>query len=348
MFQFWTVFTLSWLVSALAIAVQANDANMFGASGSWRFMNAEHRFIRMEREMIAMTVRPDTDAEVIADFWFYNSGPATTVTMGFPESSGGEAYTPDNFRRRSDLIGFRSWIDGRLAKVRRVVARLEDKHPLPGDGRAYWIKKVRFGRYQRRRVRVRYTTSGGSDSSLYQSHSYAFTGGNWHGLVAESVLTVRFLPRGSWFVSGQGWKGNQFIFKRHNWEAEGEYELSFIATLPYAATNSRNGVGWGKSWTFIQNPGFDLDRGLIRVGALPTMVQEGRNRWLIADEFDYFPVFDSKGKPLHKNDMGVYPVYLRWNETKKHFIILFKSRRFIVDRKSAVRNSARPIKAQLI
>lgn len=311
------------------IPTHANDGQVRGIGGRWQFVNGEHRSVRMVREKINLTVRPDTSAKVVADFWFYNGGPATTVTMGFPEESDGDisgAY----FQRHSDFKEFRSLVDGRPIKVQRVMSQIREN-----GGKALWIKKVRFGKYQRRHIRVSYITDGSNDSNGYRGHSYAFTGGNWQGLVEESVLTVKFLPRGAWWVSGNGWKGNQLTFQRRNWQAQEDFGISFVSTLP--SQDARAPEGTAGTWTLVQNSGFDLERGIMTAWAPPRVIQEGSNHWIAASPLGTRRILLGKNREW----VSAPPALTTsWNKSQTQYRIEHGSRRFIVDHETALKNSA--------
>lgn len=72
-----------------ALAAWANDRAIVGRGGTWKPLQGEHASIRMVSERVRVDVY-EKYYDVQASFVFRNEGPATTVTMGFPESGGGD------------------------------------------------------------------------------------------------------------------------------------------------------------------------------------------------------------------------------------------------------------------
>ncbi|HVF11123.1 MAG TPA: hypothetical protein VNA16_09990 [Abditibacteriaceae bacterium] len=241
------------LLSTLCCATAwANDGAVEGAAGRWHFMRGEHRNVRLVREAIRMDVYPKYyDAKV--DFIFRNEGGPVTVTMGFPESGGGDI----NVRARRDTTGFlrfATWADGRRIKTRRELATAKDS-----DYRyqAFWVKRVHFARGQNRLIRVRYRAPHGAVAGEGRSTPYSFTGGNWRGRVERSTLVVVTHLSGPHEIGATfNWnrlpvrrRGNRFFYQWSNWQAEGHFAFWTASTLP----------GWltiGQESSFIgRNPG---------------------------------------------------------------------------------------------
>jgi hypothetical protein len=209
-------------LAAFGFAAHANDSNSSGIGGTWRMLKGEHRQIQMVREHVRIGSYKTT-----ADFVFRNHGPATTVTMGFPETGGGDSSPHLSFR------SFASWVDGRRVKTRRK--------PLPhseSQWGALWIKRVRFGRNATRRVRVQYVSNnGGGDSSGYIWVAYQFTGGNWRGKVKESILDVELSPGTYLFPDLHKlpllWRrDNRFRFRWRNWQAQQDFQFTYMPLFP--------------------------------------------------------------------------------------------------------------------
>lgn len=220
----------------------ANDSAITGVSGTPGNMKVvqlagEHRSIRMVRETVAITVF-QTDYVTDARFEFHNDGAATTVKMGFPESGSGDVDGRE-WRKQTSFKSFRTWVDGRETKARRLLASGQ------GAGfEAFWIKTVAFKRGQTRHVRVLYRSSiGGSGYGDFVS--YDFTGGNWKGRVAQSDLSVQLTAPGRYIVGAyygetprpKEWrKGNTFHFRWRNWQAQTGFSLRYLAELPGTMT----------------------------------------------------------------------------------------------------------------
>lgn len=230
-------FSLCLVLGVLAVGARANDASSSGVGGRWRMLKSESKQVQMVREHVRIVPFGD-EFQTTADFVFRNHGPATTVQMGFPESQWGvDAEGPEaffSFRAHPTLSRFRSWVDGRLVRTRRYPS--SDKVNV----QALWTKTVRFARNQTRRVRVRYhSMNGGGDSSGNWWVSYNFTGGNWRGEVEESVLDVE-LPRGAYKwsdgvkhqISKSQRNGNRFRFRWTHWQAQENFQLTFLPIFP--------------------------------------------------------------------------------------------------------------------
>jgi len=211
----------------------ANDSAVSGVGGRWQMQRAEHRTVSMERENVAIAVRPDASYAVTADFVFRNYGAATQVMMGFPESWGGDRgpFATTSYQN------FRTWVDGRRVAARR--AKVKEKY---NEGTALWLKTVSFGAGQVRRIRVSYLSSGGGMSTGEHWVDYGFTGGNWRGEVRESVLTVQF-PPGRYAVRPYDdlpdqpnpeitRRGGFFRYRWRNWQAQRDFRLEFKTLVP--------------------------------------------------------------------------------------------------------------------
>jgi|GEM_PF-1593236 len=236
---FGTVVNLA-LALLLGTCAQANDSAISGVSGTPGNLKAvqltgEHKSVRMVREEIVMTIgRSDYLTE--AHFVFRNDGPVTTVRMGFPESSGGDADF-DQLKKKTPFKEFKTWVDGREIKAQRLVA---ESNPDDFQFEAFWVKSVPFKRGQTRDVRVRYRSPlGGSTDGDFVA--YSFTGGNWKGKVDESVLRLKFTVPGTYrlFPIGDDMgkysrteRGNEIIYRWKNWQAEADFSLRYLRTLP--------------------------------------------------------------------------------------------------------------------
>ena len=229
------------LVLVCAVGAIANDSAFTGVGGSLRPMRGEHPSVRMMRERVAIDVHM-SHYRTVVDFEFQNtSARAVTVTMGFPETASGDVNAEDA-RRRTTFRRFATFVDDQPVTARRVVAEASEE-----QFRAYWTKEVAFAPNQTRRVRVEYEASFSAVADYFARHvPYDFTGGNWHGNVAESVLTVRIVASGMYLLHAsltpREGESRQLTFEREgdntltrrwtNWEAEGFFDLSMMRTLP--------------------------------------------------------------------------------------------------------------------
>ena len=211
----------------LASLVWANDGAMSGEGGSVCFIHGKHTSIRMVREWVNMDVYPD-DYHVKVQFIFQNDGPATTVTMGFPERGGGDGVDG----KRSGFLSFHTWVDGSEVKAERKLHSTEEEE----DYLAFWVKTVHFAQHQQRIVRVEYVASQGysEDAGFNDSNiSYDFTGGNWKGEVEESDMSVTFHLPGTYIVEADErmTPNVHALFRRWtHWQAEDAFYLSYYPT----------------------------------------------------------------------------------------------------------------------
>ena len=249
----------------LAASARANDSAIEGVGGTPTVigslkkvapMQGEHPSIRMVRETIAITVGA-TNYDVVANFEFHNDGAARKVLMGFPEGAGGDTdFAP--LVKKSSFQKFRTSVDGKTLKARRI--------PVPEEGPdvgpdfefdSYWVKSVPFARHQTRRVRVSYRAPLG-DTTDSNYLSYDFTGGNWKGRVAQSVLSVHFTSPGHYLIwpiarelKAQQWhKGDTLYFRWKNWQAENGFNLRFRSNLQGALHLASNPAELKEEWSY--------------------------------------------------------------------------------------------------
>lgn len=239
--------TLSLLMSA-----RANDSAIEGIGGSPTAIGSlrkiapikgEHRAIQMVNERVNITVNATT-YDVVADFEFRNHGAARTVLMGFPEGAAGDV-DPIALAKKSAYQNFQTSVDGQKIAARRMVPVHDENDLFEFD--SYWVKSVPFARHQTRQVRVSYRAPlGETVDSRYLS--YDFTGGNWKGVVKNSLLSVRFATPGQYKIwpiarelKAQQWReGDTLGFRWHNWQAQDGFDLRFNNALPGQLTRAYN------------------------------------------------------------------------------------------------------------
>jgi hypothetical protein len=161
----------------------ADDGAMDGVGGALHAMQ-EHPSIVMQSEVVNVRIANYT-ADVRCLFVFHNTGRATTVKMGFPESGWGDAVDAANPR---GFDRFRSWVDGKPVRT-----KIEG---LTKDGTGYhrWrTKQVKFGAGQTRRVEVRYRAGLGDVSDGSCTFTYVMTtGASWKGKIGHAKVTIQF------------------------------------------------------------------------------------------------------------------------------------------------------------
>jgi hypothetical protein len=217
----------------------ANDSAFSGVSGTPKPLKGEHRFIAMQSEKVLICASSST-YDTVVDFVFRNDGGATSVQMGFPESSYGDVAAV----KKSTFLSFDTYVDGRKVAAQRIVTSGSDGE---GGVEAYWLKTVTFARHQTRRVRVAYRSpmGGNTDWGSHNALVYAFTGKNWKGLVDRSDLEVRVAKPGLWITNPRfDYKPLEMtlestpkaaIFRKtwRNWQAQGDFLFGLTAAVPF-------------------------------------------------------------------------------------------------------------------
>jgi hypothetical protein len=219
------------VVSLLALAAttqsRADDAAIQGVGGAIQPM-AEHPSVVMEKMQVSIDLWPDR-AGVDCFFVFRNTGPATTVQMGFPESGS------DSGRWRGGVGGFTAfatWVDGRP-----VPTVIEGETSQAGSWERWRVKSVRFARGQQRRVRVRYSAKTGDDISGRRFFAYRIgSGASWKGPIGrvQVFLQVSY-DRARWqFAVPPGFRRigpGRYEFARRAYEPSARDEI-LISYLP--------------------------------------------------------------------------------------------------------------------
>lgn len=219
------------LICILPALCLGNDTAVVGEGGRVRLLKGEHASVRMVRESVRLDIYPDW-YDVDAVFTFRNEGGPVSVRMGFPESGGGD-IRPQEFRKKSGFLRFATWVDGQPARARRVFVDVEEKGA--SGYQAHWVKDVGFAAGQERTVRVRYRSRPHEVSDGTSFAAYEFTGGNWRGTVGESTMVISVHLPGTclawWYKPALTRRGNQFFFRRENWQAEERVSLHYVSTM---------------------------------------------------------------------------------------------------------------------
>jgi len=173
------------LVAVLcAVRAMADDAPIQTRGGVVQPME-EHPSVVMDEMLVDVRLGIEV-ADVDCRFTFRNTGRASTVRVGFPESGSGEWFapgeTPRGFQR------FETRVDGVLVPSTIEGLRISaDRH----GWRRWRVKRVRFGSKQIRRLQVTYTAPVASDVLGTRFFNYAIgTGGAWKGPIGR--VSVRF------------------------------------------------------------------------------------------------------------------------------------------------------------
>jgi hypothetical protein len=229
---------LLWPLAAISPS-HANDSAFSGVGGTPKPLRGEHRSIVMQSEKVSI-VANDATYDTVVDFIFRNDGRATSVQMGFPESSYGDVSAD----KKSTFLSFATYVDGRKVAARRIVTNGGEGM---GGTDAFWLKTVTFAPRQTRRIRVAYRSPmGGSvEWGIHKALNYPFTGQNGKGKVERSDLEIRVSKPGLWIASPSfGYKPlamtqettpQATIFRKtwRNWQAQGEFTFGLTPTVPF-------------------------------------------------------------------------------------------------------------------
>lgn len=233
--QFWLVGCA--VLLAFSSGVRANDSAFSGVGGRPKLMKGEHPAIAMQSEKIVIVFNGE-NYDTRVDFVFRNDGNATSVQMGFPESTYGDVLPA----QKTNFLRFDTWVEGRKVSAKRIVIKSSE-----GLIDAYWLKTVSFAPRQRRHVRVEYRSpmAGHSTWSMHHAASYDFTGQNWKGKVERSDLEVRVREPGLW-VGSPLWNyeplamnlkvgAKEAVFRKtwRNWQADGKFWFGLTRTVPF-------------------------------------------------------------------------------------------------------------------
>jgi len=150
----------AWMLLLFAPFACADDAawTYVGSAGNFSH-NAQ---IRMVSERVDIKLL-DEVSHFHATFVFCNEGPATTVTMAFPEER--RAFD----KKAGAIHNFFSSVDGIGVKVHHV--RFPVDASSGSEYQGAWVKRVRFGRDQTQRVLVDYDALNG-DRGDFVSNTY--------------------------------------------------------------------------------------------------------------------------------------------------------------------------------
>lgn len=157
----------------------ADDAawTVVGGAGSF----AKNTQIRMASEVVRIELHPGR-SHFHADFVFRNEGPRTSVQMAFPEEVHG-------LGKGGAISRFHSLVDGQAVRTtRHKLSKTKSKYNA--EYVAVWLKRVRFGRGQTRRVSVDYWAKNG-DIGDYVMNTYVLkTGATWKGKIGAAKIIV--------------------------------------------------------------------------------------------------------------------------------------------------------------
>lgn len=232
------------LVLFVPFASMANEGFMQSQSGGMRPVSGKTS-IAMESEVVRIVFEKESYV-VDGKYSFSNSGEETTITMGFPISSGGVLFREGLSTNQSLIEGPKTWVDGTevpftrtsssldyddkegnkiLTSEKEIAAFKESVPRLRAEGsitavreKAWYTKEVHFAANGRLTTRVRYKAHYGessSDSFLFAVYIYG-SGGTWNGRIQKAAFILQ--------VSSEIWL-TEFpdVDYPHQWSRNSEY-----------------------------------------------------------------------------------------------------------------------------
>jgi Copper amine oxidase N-terminal domain. len=209
---------------ALSMSGWCNDSAVVGVGGVIKPMK-NHPSIVLRSHVVKVKITPEY-ADVDCTFVLHNTGKATSVLIGFPESGGGDIVVP-----KMGFEYFRSYVDGKRVQV-RVQEQRRESGP---DGYFRWyLKRVRFGAGQTRVIRNVYRAPLGAISTGHNFFDYILTtGASWKGKIGRSdiivelsglehVVDLEIRPEGYRRV------GNRIVWRLENYEPKENISIMFF------------------------------------------------------------------------------------------------------------------------
>jgi hypothetical protein len=201
-----------------------NDGAVVGVGGVIKPMK-NHPSIVLRSHMVKIKLTPE-HADVDCTFVLHNTGKATRVLIGFPESGGGDIVVP-----KMGFEYFRSYVDGKRVQVRVQ----EQRRDVDSGGYFRWyLKRVRFGAGQTRVIRNVYRAPLGAISTGHNFFDYILTtGASWKGKIGRSdiivelsglehVVDLEIRPEGYRRV------GNRIVWRLENYEPKENIFIMFF------------------------------------------------------------------------------------------------------------------------
>ena len=217
------------VVAAFGGICLGDDAAVVPEGGAVKAME-NHPSIEMVSEKVTVRISGN-EAKVEAAFVFHNTGRATTVLMGFPESGPGYGSTPAQGRGFRD---FRTFVDGKPAKTRLMPGRgRKSGDEEDRDYSRWWVNEVWFGKGQTRKVRSLYRCTVGEEGSDWRLFNYTLaTGATWKGTIGMADITVQVERAGDFsrlLIAPDGYtrEGNEIVWHFEDFEPATRIEIGW-------------------------------------------------------------------------------------------------------------------------
>jgi len=210
----------------------ADDAAVENVGGTIRAMK-EHSAIAMVAEYVHARLGADS-VRVECVFYLTNTGPATQVSVGFPEMAHGDVLGPSRF------ADFRSWVDGEEVQVTPIDGPADD--PIFPQ-MTWWVKEMAFAAGATRVVRDRYVAPPGNvvDGSMLFEY-ILHTGASWAGSIGVADIVVD-LDTGAEVVRVEPAplhrSGNQLVWHLRDFEPDTENRVVMIQWKRAAGVNAQ-------------------------------------------------------------------------------------------------------------
>jgi len=181
------------VISSTFLATSADDGGIsFG--GSPHLLRG-HRSVAMKSEAVKIDIQPEL-ITVDCKFVFHNSGPTSTVRVGFPDQGLGaeEPYQGEPLPTKglkATFLTYESYVDGKKVPTKLI--------PTNDRGLFWHTKNVTFKSKSDCLIHDVYTLKPGAqvtdENGMYQQTSYVLhTGASWHGPIGEATITIIFAP----------------------------------------------------------------------------------------------------------------------------------------------------------
>ncbi|BCW96896.1 MAG: copper amine oxidase N-terminal domain-containing protein [Fimbriimonadales bacterium] len=229
----WGISGLCLLLGALA---WSNDTAVWGVGGVIEPMQS-HPSVELRSHRVMVTLTPEY-ADVECTFVLHNTGKATSVLIGFPESGGGVDVDPTRGFER-----FRSYVDGKRVKVRVINAEKQRD--------SYWrwyVKRVSFRAGQTRVVRNTYRMPLGIVSMGERFFEYVLTtGASWKGAIGRSEIVVRLVGLDEaieWQIRPTGYRRDRdrIVWRLSNYEPKEDLYIRFFASYQVVVNGEHYGI----------------------------------------------------------------------------------------------------------
>ena len=209
-------------LATLSVLGWCNDTAVVGIGGVIKPMES-HPSIVLRSHVVKVKLTPEY-ADVDCTFVLHNTGKATSVLIGFPESGGGAIEVPT-----TGFQYFRSYVDGKRVQVRVQEPKLRDM----GYSRWY-LKRVHFGTGQTRVIRNVYRAPLGAVSNGEEFFHYILvTGASWKGKIGRSDIIVDLSALGSvtdLSIRPAGYRraNNRIAWRFENYEPNEDISIVFF------------------------------------------------------------------------------------------------------------------------